>query len=108
MTFVDQKPDLDVLAHHGVKGMKWGVKKSRSVEIRAARDRQSQRMHTGKDVIKGHSAYEDKVMARHMTRGDLAVGVLLGGPVGAMYVKALRTGISEGKNQKTLHARAQK
>lgn len=98
----DEKPSLDVLAHMGVLGMKWGQRKSANgTDIRAARNRLSTRVagyNVQRDKVlatekgsaqrkKGEAKLKemntsflkdpDRVIASRMTRGEKAVAILL-------------------------------
>lgn len=52
----EKKPSLEDLAHHGVKGMHWGVRKARTGNI----DRETSRLDR---VAKGGGSVRDKVVA---------------------------------------------
>jgi hypothetical protein len=95
----EEKPSLDELAHHGVKGMKWGVRKA---EITSARDRHFDRMdrlnheavrlsfakstaekqkilngiHT---IANEKGADQDATTAFHMTRGEKIGSTIVSG-----------------------------
>lgn len=132
----DIKPSLEdlVLAHHGVKGMKWGVRKNKptSSEIHDARQRQAFRAaelnrSIGKLNVsvgtKGEKAAvqdfkkkqidfltnEDRVTAAHMTRGEKAAWALLTGPLalGAIGVNKLEVRAAK-KNTDEARAAASK
>ena len=73
---INDKPSLDTLAHYGVKGMKWGVrrrrnenytdkqrKQDRAIYGRGAERRVNKRMNQGYG-IKGARAYEADRKAR--------------------------------------------
>lgn len=101
----EEKPPLDELVHHGVKGMKWGVRKGSypsTSEIHGARNRlqkqqnkiSKQRRKVVKETIKRSSKAPvaraklkdmkksmlknpDRVTALHMTNGEAALHALL-------------------------------
>ena len=107
------KPPLSELAHHGIKGMKWGVRKASgpsSSEVTAARDRHNDRMNRldteatrlsfaktnaeKQRVLKGiHSisnekgADQDADVATHITRGERVSTAILAGPIGSHIQK---------------------
>ena len=111
-----QKPGTPaelVLAHHGVKGMQWGVRKRRpsAHEIRSARVRNHERQaqfivndaairnapnpKSRAAAVKRQQAHvkefnqtEDRVTAARTTRGEKAAALLLAGPVGAAVLVA--------------------
>lgn len=70
MSYVfDEKPDLeDVVEHFGVKGMRWGVRRTRNVQKRS--------IDPLKRVASGEGSKRDKakVALRNYTIGDLAKG----------------------------------
>lgn len=98
-----EKPSLDELVHHGVKGMKWGQHKLKGSDITSARDRHNDRMNRldheanrlsfaktssekQKSLNKIHSiasekgAHEDAAAASHLTRGEkISTAILRGG-----------------------------
>lgn len=112
--FVDDYPDAtldEILAHHGVKGMHWGVRRSGvkadAYEIRSARSRLSAKAneyHQAKHNIRKAGArgsaeramakekvaklktefYKnpDRVTATRMTKGEKAAALILGAPTG--------------------------
>lgn len=108
------KPSLDDLVHHGVKGMKWGHrKKITTADIHAARDRvrkASNKYRSLEDKISyGKASPADKArdakiiaqlkkmdddykkdpdrfVAARMTRGEKVVTTLLTGPVGLVAI----------------------
>lgn len=105
-----EKPSLEELAHHGVKGMKWGEhkKKFSTEEIKDARARQASRAHrlndkaatlnlaTGKKkdaaakaYVKAHNELmtnKDAAVAARMTKGEKAANLILAGPFGAIAI----------------------
>jgi hypothetical protein len=93
----DEKPSLEDLVHHGVKGQKWGVRKSHpsTSEIHAARQRQEKRitqLHSAKTpqrkaaITKKLNTNEDNVTAARMTLGEKVTTTMLGGPVGLVVI----------------------
>lgn len=109
MTHDEGKPSLESLAHHGVKGMKWGThKKYSTAEIHDARARQGSRIHevnatahklnlaTGKKKdalaadyakkMKALSTNQDVGIGGRMTRGEKIANLLIGGPIGAIVI----------------------
>jgi hypothetical protein len=108
----DDKPSIeDVMAHHGVKGQKWGVRKAKatSAEIHAARQRQDARLRElgrHSDAVdtaptakaralatkkaqasaRDFQTNEDRVTAARMTRGEKAAALILTGPLGAAII----------------------
>lgn len=111
--FGDAKPSLEELAHHGVKGMQWGVRKTRSTsaEIHTARARQTSRHETlrrltktaqtakspsvraaaakqQQKVTKDILTNEDRVVAARMTTGEKAAHLILLGPVSMVTLTA--------------------
>lgn len=110
-----EKPSLEELAHHGVKGMKWGQHKApgskpSTEQIKDARVRQFSRLAnvnaqahklnlaTGKqkDVeakkyVKLHNDFQtnkDAAVAARMTKGEKAANLILAGPFGAIAIAA--------------------
>jgi hypothetical protein len=109
-----EKPELEDLVHHGVKGMKWGKRKARptTADIKSARIgqdaryRQLQRAEdhlnlTGtkapvsaqkkavRDYQKAESDFldnPDRAVAARMTRGEKAVTVILAGPFAVLPI----------------------
>lgn len=107
-----EKPSLEELAHHGVKGMKWGHRKKYSTsDIKDARARQQSRAVEvnnaaaklnlaskagGKGAEKAAATYakkanayksnKDAAVAARMTKGEKAVSLLIGGPIGAIVI----------------------
>jgi hypothetical protein len=130
MTVIKQKPSLEELTHHGVVGMKWGVRKSNptGAEIHAARQRQAARERevqrqddiattsTGKTKTAAENkarkaAYdfqtnEDRVTATHLTNGEKAVHVLLFGPL-ALGTIPLNKLVTKNAARMTDEARAE-
>lgn len=110
----ENKPDSPtevVLAHVGVKGMKWGVRRANPSggQIKLARTRQAQRFNkileaddrriVGETTKTQHvkerktaerefKAHEDRVTASRLTNGEKAALIFLGGPVGAVVIGA--------------------
>jgi len=93
----DEKPSLEELAHHGVKGQRWGVRKSHpsATEIHSARKRQEARvvqLHKAKTpkqvsvATKKLNTSEDRVTAARMTLGEKVTATMLGGPIGLVVV----------------------
>ncbi|AWN06111.1 hypothetical protein SEA_MIEK_8 [Streptomyces phage Miek] len=109
----DRSPSPGELAHYGVKGMKWGVRKGQSgKEIRAARRRvhsqrvqldakedkvdslargTAQRSRAEKDLEKASKEFlknPDRVTAARTTKGEKIAAVLIAGPIGLTAVAA--------------------
>ena len=93
----DEKPSLEDLAHHGVKGQRWGVRKSRpsATEIHAARQRQEKRItklraaktpQKKASITKQLNTNEDRVTSARMTLGEKVTTTMLGGPVGLVVI----------------------
>lgn len=111
----ESKPSIEaVLAHHGVKGMKWGQRKAEPTtgEIKAARRRQDIRARTAnnaidhlnnisggkneaakkkavltyKKAVRDFETSEDRVTAAHITNGEKVTAALLTGPVGLVII----------------------
>lgn len=61
----------EVLEHHGTKGMKWGVHKSREQRNKAIRTARYKK-HTGKTV-----SLDDQAVAKRFTTGEKTVLSLL-------------------------------
>lgn len=98
-TYAAEKPSLEDISHHGVKGMQWGVRKAHpsSSEIHGARSRQAARQKSAvkAPTAKGraaasrdHQTNEDRVTAARMTLGEKTTAALLGGPVGLVVIAA--------------------
>lgn len=130
-----EKPSLDELAHHGVKGMKWGKRKKYSTQdIHDARTRQSARtneLHRTADKLnlataKGGNAKEadrlaknlikqehelntnkDAAVALRMTKGEKAVTLIIGGPFGAVAIGA-NSAIANRVEKKAAQRRGEK
>jgi hypothetical protein len=111
-----QKPPLGELRHHGVKGMKWGVRNNKptSSDIHNARIRQdllirdhnssidqlnrvsengtaAQKKAAVKKFQKTQRDFltsEDRITASRMTTGEKVVTTLLTGPVGLVVMGA--------------------
>lgn len=109
--FVDDNPDAsldEILAHHGVLGMKWGKHRAKgnSIDVRAARSRtftanhnleqQQSKAQNIRDPKKRAAALKDvekqrvknlknpdRVLAARLTRGEKAASALLLTPMGA-------------------------
>jgi hypothetical protein len=112
-----EKPDTPeevVLAHYGVKGMRWGERhaKPTSGQIRDARIRQAARFRSVQNAednlnLTSSSApkakqmaavkkyqkaafdfdtNEDRVTASRLTRGEKAVQIILGGPIALVTI----------------------
>lgn len=118
-----EKPSLEELAHHGVKGMKWGQhkKKYTTSEIATARIRQQSRAHelnntaaklnlaSGKQADTLAKKYAkmadefnknpDRAVAARMTRGEKAVLLLTGGPIGALVIAGNKAGVKRIEKQ---------
>jgi hypothetical protein len=101
MKTFSQKPEtpeelLNSLQHHGVKGMRWGVRKARPSrsEILGARQRQARReddatnpkLSTAKraKALKEFDTNEDRITALRLTRGEKFVSALVIGPLGTI------------------------
>lgn len=116
----ENKPDTPaqvVLAHYGTKGMRWGVRRANPSggQIRLARKKQAERqmkvfraedegivgkvpvrvsVKNAKKLQKEHDTHEDRVTAAHMTNGEKAAAILLGGPVGAVVISASKANVA--------------
>ncbi len=116
LQYGEEKPSLEELAHHGVKGMKWGHRKKHTTQdILDARARQSARaneLHRTADKLnlataknanskeannlakklvaqeKELNSNKDASVALRMTRGEKAVTLIIGGPFGAIAIGA--------------------
>jgi hypothetical protein len=112
--YADEKPSLEDLAHHGVKGMKWGQRKARpsTSDIHDARARQASRQNEinqnigrlnlaksgskqqdalAKKVATGMDKFDtnkDAAVAARMTKGEKAAAVMLTGPIGLLVIGA--------------------
>lgn len=109
----EENTSSDELAHYGVMGMKWGVRKSATgKDIRAARNRlqvkankyqvqQDKALATArgsaardrevKTLRKMESDFKkdpDRVIATRMTRGEKAAALIVGGPLGLVPIAA--------------------
>lgn len=95
--FGDAKPSLEELAHHGVKGMRWGVRKDHptSADIHGARARQAAREKTFQTAksksartraATAHRLSEDRVTASRLTLGEKVTLSLVGGPAGLLVI----------------------
>jgi hypothetical protein len=91
------KPDLLSIRHSGIKGMKWGVRKTAPTtgDIHDARSRQNARANTAvlhpsaktrTAASKEFHTSEDRVTAARMTRGEKMAAVLLAGPIGGAVI----------------------
>ena len=67
------------LEHHGVKGMKWGVR--RSFPSKMARAKKRKRLN---------DTYDQRKKDSKMSLGEKAGSLLLGGPAGLVVVKSLK------------------
>lgn len=122
----DDKPSLDELMHHGVKGQKWGVRKRKpnSLEIDAARvsvrrsasaaatartaSRNATRSNSktadvkkkeAKQLMLKHLNNPDRVTAAYMTNGEkVAMGILGIGLTGGTVPVAYAVGNKIGRD----------
>jgi hypothetical protein len=114
LIYGEEKPNLEELAHYGVIGMKWGKHrvKANAAQIRSARRRlgkeqealfekqdnvkslqkgSAARIKGEKELAKQTTAFlknPDRVTATRLTRGEKAVFLILGGPVGVAGIAA--------------------
>lgn len=86
------KSSLDDVMHFGVKGMKWGVRKART-ESSGRRPSQAQikdaRVKANLMPYDKMKKSPERVTALYMTRGEQAVAVLIGGPIGVAAIGGL-------------------
>lgn len=103
--------------HHGVKGMKWGVRKPTGREINASRRELRFQRKTASEIIKQHrkastpkertaaqARYKKEVLdeikskkfketfktANTMTKGEMAVHVLVFGPLAGLTIPSIK------------------
>lgn len=123
------KPSLEYLVHHGVKGMKWGHrKKVTTSDIKDARQRlrkasnkygsledklsygsesktpaaKKRDAQIQKQLDKMDADFKndpDRYVAARLTRGEKAVTVILGGPVGLAAIGAQSAVIRVGESR---------
>lgn len=109
--FGEVKPSLQALVHAGVKGMKWGVRKTRVSrgEIHGATQRQEKRRvdwanethasktattasarasaaNRAKKIERDFNTNEDRVTATRMTRGEKIALAIVAGPAGLALI----------------------
>jgi hypothetical protein len=80
------KPSIDELIHYGTKGMKWGVRKQRSAEKRAARG----------DKLRRKKAPNTRAFVRNGSAWLAANAALMGVTVGAVALAVPSGGVSAG------------
>lgn len=97
----EDKPSLDVLAHHGVKGMKWGVRKQNQTSLSKIGDRLNKKhLPLTRSLVRNGAGW---------VAGQAAVGAV---PTGAMMAAAgatqvaslIQSGISAGVTARDLAA----
>jgi hypothetical protein len=105
----------DFLAHHGVKGMHWGVHKARptTADIHTARQAQMQRRldynkakksGDAEATAKAAEAFNkspDRALAAHLTRGE-KIGAVLLSPVGAAGIGTVRANVGANLTGKSM------
>lgn len=75
----EDQEDADVVAHVGVKGMKWGVRKATK-----GRDAAVKRIKEKRAVSRQFK------MASKLTSGELVASALVAGPIGVLGYKAIK------------------
>lgn len=69
-----QKPSLDELAHHGVRGMKWGIRKKGAGGVSRSRgailDRNARNKHAVENMLSGKKYRVSAVMNKAVLLGD--------------------------------------
>lgn len=83
MPYIDAKPDLEYLAHFGVKGMKWGVRKQREGGSRKERREAKRKAKQLKDAQRSY----DRVAKKYRNVIDINVASRMNGPKG--YISKL-------------------
>lgn len=78
----------EFLEHFGVRGMKWGVRKSPAQ--RAARTRT-------KDIKRNEK--KERNAASKLTKGEVVTSALLGGPIGFLTYRALKRDAARTKQE---------
>lgn len=134
MTYLtgDEKPSLDDLEHHGVKGMHWGQRKARATgpEIRTARskvhleaDKVRQQAKKAKQAAGTKSASRenaklskmkvdflnnpDRATAARMTRGEKFASILLTGVASPLTVVSVGAIAGSSARARTIEKRQQ-